>query len=744
MSVHSFGGILDSLNEAQRQAVEMRGGPVLVIAGAGSGKTRTLVHRVAYIVDQGESPDSILLLTFTRRAAAEMLSRAVELNPECRYVSGGTFHSLCNRLLRRWATRMGLQPNFTIIDPADAEQLIRGSIQELGLKSKGDKSFPKPRTIFSTISKARNMELTLPELIETQADHLWEYAQAIEQIAQAYSRSKAMHNQVDYDDLLFMAEDLLKGNPDIRQDLNAKWRHVLVDEYQDTNAVQARLLALLAGDVQEIMVVGDDAQSIYRFRGARISNIFEFPEVFAGTRVLKLERNYRSTQPILDLTNAIIEAAEHRYDKKLFTETAEGAVPKLERPRDERGQSRYVVERIRSLLAKGAKHDDIAVLFRAGRDSFDLERELTAEHISYVKYGGLKFLEAAHIKDVLAHLRVVANPQDFISWQRILLLMPGIGPAKAQQIIARVAMAAEPAQFGTQLRQSPHAEKTGRLRQLADVLDEISDLGSPPLDKMEAVLEYYESICKEQFEDWPRRMRDLGELPGLARQYENMDDLLAELVLDPPSAHAEELAGGRITLSTVHSAKGMEWANVFVIWAADGRLPAHVSIGDPEAVEEERRLMYVACTRAAKNLTILAPRESFSRYEGVRPQELSRFLEGLPDDVLAGQAAGGAVFSDAFMRAAGAAPTPEPSRQSSASARRTARSSASVGNAAVARRLLNQDRPFAVSSMVSHAKFGKGKVMGYKGEDKIMVYFQTYGLKTLVLKFAGLEQADTE
>ncbi len=735
------GGILDSLNDAQRQAVEMRGGPVLVIAGAGSGKTRTLVHRVAHIVDQGQPPESILLLTFTRRAAAEMLSRAVELNPQCRHVSGGTFHSLCNRLMRRWASRVGLQPNFTILDPADAEQLIRGSIQELGVKGKTDKSFPKPRTIFGAISKARNMELTIPELIETQADHLWEYAQPIEQIAQAYARSKALHNQVDYDDLLFMTEDLLKGNPDIRGELNAKWRHVLVDEYQDTNAVQARLLALLASGGQEIMVVGDDAQSIYRFRGARISNIFEFPEVFAGTRVVKLERNYRSTQPILDLTNAIIAAAAHRYDKKLYTETTEGVAPKLERPRDERGQSRLVTERIRSLLAKGAKHDDIAVLFRAGRDSFDLERELTAEHISYVKYGGLKFLEAAHIKDVLAHLRVIANPQDFISWQRILLLMPGVGPAKAQQIIARVAMATNPSQFGTQLRQSPYAEKTGRLRQLADLLDEISDLGSPPLDKMEAVLEYYEPVCKEQFEDWPRRMRDLGELPGLARQYESMEELLAELVLDPPSAHAEELAGGRITLSTVHSAKGMEWPHVFVIWAADGRLPAHASIGDPEAVEEERRLMYVACTRAARELTIVAPRESYSRFEGLRPQELSRFLDGLPDGVLAGQSAGGGVFSDAFLRAAGAAPAADaPARETSA--RRVAGTSSGVGNAAVARRLLNQDRPYAVSSMVSHAKFGKGKVMGYKGEDKIMVYFQTYGLKTLVLKFAGLEQAE--
>ena len=258
---------------------------------------------------------------------------------------------------------------------------------------------------------------------------------------------------------------------------------------------------------------------------------------------------------------------------------------------------------------------------------------------------------------------------------------------------------------------------------------------------MEAVLEYYEAICKEQFEDWPRRMRDLGELPGLARQYESMEDLLAELVLDPPSAHAEELAGGRITLSTVHSAKGMEWPHVFVVWAADGRLPAHASIGDPEALEEERRLMYVACTRAARELTIVAPRESYSRYEGLRPQDLSRFLDGLPDGVLAGQSTGGGVFSDAFMQAAGAAPvTDVPAR--GASAKRVGGSASGVGNAAVARRLLNQNRPYAVSSMVSHAKFGKGKVMGYKGEDKIMVYFQTYGLKTLVLKFAGLEQAD--
>ena len=733
--------ILGGLNPAQRQAVELLGRPVLVIAGAGSGKTRTLVHRVAHVVELGVDPREILLLTFTRRAAAEMLARARQLNPACAAVGGGTFHSLCNRLLRRYAARAGLMPNFTIIDPADAEHLVRGCIDELGLKGGKDERFPKPRTVFGLISASRNLELSLAELIQNREPHLWPLSKEIERVALAYAQAKQRQNQVDYDDLLFMAEALLRDNPDIQDDQRRRWRHVLVDEYQDTNAVQARLLELIRGPEQELMVVGDDAQSIYRFRGARIDNIFEFPERFAGAAVVKLERNYRSTQPILDLTNAIIEGAGQRFDKRLFTELLEGPKPRLERPRDERGQSRLVRERIQKLLADGARPEDIAVLFRAGRDSFDLERELTAEHLAYVKYGGLKFLEASHIKDVLAHLRVIANPLDFVSWQRALMLLPGVGPTTAQQIVAHLALAAGPADFGPRLRACPQGKRSAPVRQLADLMDELSDPAAPPLDKVEAALEYYEPFCREQYEDYPRRLRDLEELPGLARAFGSLEDMLAELVLDPPAAHAEELGGGRITLSTVHSAKGMEWPHVFVIWATDGRLPSSASLGDPDGLEEERRLLYVACTRAAKDLLLVAPRESFNRFDGARDQELSRFLDDLPAAVM--ESPSGAVFGEAFTRlAAPGAPGEAPVARPVAAPRAVKEPAGpKVGSVAGKMALLQHDRPFPVGGMVSHAKFGRGKVIGYRGDDKIMVHFTGYGLKTLVLKFAGLQPA---
>ena len=343
---------LNGLNEAQRYAVSLGDGPILVIAGAGTGKTRTLVHRVAHLVEQDVEPSSILLLTFTRRAAAEMLMRARKLHPACAQVEGGTFHSVAHRLLRRYGPRLGLPQNFTIIDPADAQQILKGTLEELGLNKTRDRRFPKARNLVDIISKARNLEMDLTDAIEEFTAHLWEYAEAIQAAAEAFAQVKDSQALVDYDDLLFKSEELLATDSGLRRELGRRWRHLLVDEYQDTNAVQARLLKLLSSEHQNIMAVGDDAQSIYAFRGARVKNILEFPQKFAGTRVVKLQQNYRSTQNILDLTNEVIAHAEEGYQKNLFTDNGGGARPVLLRPREQRGQSSLVVERMRGLLAR--------------------------------------------------------------------------------------------------------------------------------------------------------------------------------------------------------------------------------------------------------------------------------------------------------------------------------------------------------------------------------------------------------
>ena len=470
---------LRELNEAQAYAVTLGDGPILVIAGAGTGKTRTLVHRVAHLVERGVPAQAILLLTFTRRASAEMLARARNLNPECGSVEGGTFHSIAYRLLRRYGSRLGLPPAFTVIDPADAGLLVRGVLEEGGLKPRGERRFPKNNTLVNLISKARNLELGLPELIEAGAPQFLPYLEAIEQAAAGFARAKRDQGLVDYDDLLFMAEELLSHDQELREDLGRRWQHLLVDEYQDTNAVQGRLLGLLCSMHQNVMVVGDDAQSIYAFRGARRQNILEFPRRYPKARLVKLEQNYRSTQPILDLTNQVIALAKEGFAKRLFTEVGGGPRPELVRPRDERGQTKLVVKRIRDLLAQGVGVGDIAVLFRAGHDSYDLEVELTSEHLPFVKVGGFKFLEAAHVKDVLSHLRVLANPGDFLSWQRILMLLPQVGPKTAQQIIAHMVATGDPVEYLERLATAPQAGRTPEIKELAKLLEGISGAGHP-------------------------------------------------------------------------------------------------------------------------------------------------------------------------------------------------------------------------------------------------------------------------
>lgn len=682
-------------------------GPVLVIAGAGSGKTRTLVHRVAWLLEQGVEADSILLLTFTRRAAQEMLQRAHHLHPLARQVSGGTFHSLCHRLLRQYASHLNLPRNFTVLDRADGEHLLRAIINDKELKEKGDKHFPKAGTVLDLISKARNQELSLEDAMWQHASHLGAYLEPMETMAKEFAAQKLEQGLVDYDDLLYFTQDLLIANHDIKVSLNQRWQHLLVDEYQDTNAVQDRLVSLLAGGHRSIMVVGDDAQSIYRFRGARIENILQFPQKFKKTRVVKLEENYRSPQSILDLTNHIISESRQGFAKKLYSERKDGHLPKLLRPLDEREQTRQVLEQIESLLGRKTPLRQIAVLFRSAYDSFHLEVELNARKLPFVKVGGFRFLESSHIKDALSHLRVLANPLDFVSWQRLLMLLPGVGAKKAQGISARLAQKPE-----NYLAILAEEKKNPQMDSLIQLLGYLNTPQLVPVDAARAVIEYYEPICTEQYEDYPRRLRDLAEIPALAANYDELLQFMAEVALEPPNTHQPDY-DQYLTLSTVHSAKGLEWDHVFILWADQGRFPPGPALLDPEAMEEERRLMYVACTRAAQSLTILAPMQYYSQGQGLSRMALSSFLEDVPRSLV--EAPKARIFNLPPEIAASAKVPLKPDNPE------------------------KESRPFKIGAMVRHHTFGKGKVMGYKGPQKILVHFERLGLKILLLEFAGLE-----
>ena len=422
------------LNASQYEAATATEGPLLVIAGAGSGKTRTLTYRVARLVEAGVPPSSILLLTFTRRAAQQMLERATELlDSRCGKVAGGTFHSFGNSILRKYASHMGLNPGFAIMDRVDAEAAISILRKEIDAGST-HRSFPRKHTLANIFSRAVNKMTTIEDVVYDDYSHLSSDVETIVNLFQAYQHHKSEHQLLDFDDLLVYLQQLLKTQPDTRERISSSFRYIMVDEYQDTNKIQAEILYLLTGVHQNIMVVGDDSQSIYAFRGANFRNIMEFPNMFPGTRIITLEENYRSVQPILSLTNLIIDQATEKYSKTLFTQKTGGSIPVLVSARDENSQSLVVVRKIQELIDQGVALNQIAVLFRAGFHSFDLEIELNRQQLPFIKVGGFRFVESAHIKDVLAHLRVIANPHDRISWYRILLLIDKIGPTTAQKV----------------------------------------------------------------------------------------------------------------------------------------------------------------------------------------------------------------------------------------------------------------------------------------------------------------------
>ncbi|MGH7236256.1 MAG: ATP-dependent helicase, partial [Nitrospiraceae bacterium] len=425
-----------ALNPQQLAAVTAGDGPALVIAGAGSGKTRTLVYRVAYLIDLGNDPGTILLLTFTRKAAQEMLKRVgLLIGSRSERVSGGTFHSVANMLLRRYGRPIGLEPGFTILDRGDAEDLIGLLRTQLGLHEK-DKRFPRKGTIAEIFSKCENTLRSMEEIVLGEFEHFSEHLEDLEKLKRTYQAAKRQRQLLDYDDLLVKLRELLGAGEEARRAISQSYRYILVDEYQDTNRLQGDLIRKLAETHDNVMVVGDDSQSIYAFRGATFRNIMEFPEQFSGATIYKLEENYRSTQPILNLANEIIRGAVEKYSKRLFTQKQEGPLPVLVQAGGENAQSRFIAQKILELREEGVPLDEIAVLFRSSFHSFDLEIELSRRDLPFVKQGGFKFIETAHVKDLLAHLRVVENPLDTVSWTRVLLLVEGVGPKKAQDLVA--------------------------------------------------------------------------------------------------------------------------------------------------------------------------------------------------------------------------------------------------------------------------------------------------------------------
>ncbi len=626
------------LNQPQLKAVMFNEGPLLVIAGAGSGKTRTLTYRVARLVEDGIPPASILLLTFTRKASTEMLGRASRLlDRRCEKVAGGTFHSFANAMLRRYARAVGFDTNYSIMDRSDSLSLIGLVKKERNLNTKKG-GFPRNQTLMNIFSRSVNKAMPVEDIVFDDFAHFHDSIDAITGIFNGYQEHKARHNFFDYDDLLIYLHRLLSDHEDIRNAISSTFNFIMVDEYQDTNLLQAEIMHLLSNADNNVMAVGDDSQSIYAFRGANFANIMEFPEIFPGTTIIGLEENYRSVQPILTLTNTIIEQAEEKYEKRLFTRKEGGRPPVLVDTGSENNQSLFVVDKIKEVVRTGVPLDNIAVLFRAGFHSFDLEIELSREMIPFIKVGGFKFMESAHIKDLLSHIRVITNPYDRLGWYRILMLLERVGPKTAHDIYEDIAR--QKAGYVGILQLENASPKVSGLKALTELYALIDSMQMSVAEMGAAILRYYHPILKRRYDDHPKRLKDLEQLLVIMERYHKLEEFLTDMALEPPNSSIEDGLSDnvdvdeRLVLSTIHSAKGLEWHTVFIIWALDGRFPSLHALDSTEDLEEELRLMYVAATRARENLIITYPSQIFDKASGLYLGRPSRFVAEIPDMIL--------------------------------------------------------------------------------------------------------------
>jgi DNA helicase-2/ATP-dependent DNA helicase PcrA len=637
---------LDRLNDQQRAAAtHPRDVPLLIVAGAGTGKTNTLAHRVAHLIAQGTDPGRILLLTFTRRAAHEMLKRvesilSVSHSSSHRFSHaktwGGTFHAIANRLLRLHRQSLGLGDAFTVIDRSDAEDLLNEVRSEHSL-DKADVRFPRKGTCLAIYSRCVNASEPVEQVLKTHFPWCMSYPEQLKSLFRAYVSRKQEQNVLDYDDLLLWWFHLMQDEP-LAAEVCARFDAVLVDEYQDTNALQASILRRLCPDGRGLTVVGDDAQSIYAFRAATVHNILDFPRLYPRAAVLKLEQNYRSVQPILDATNAVISLCPRRHDKDLFSTRRSQQRPRLVNVTDEDQQCDYVIRRILEHHEAGIALRKQAVLFRAAHHSDALEVELSRRNIPFVKYGGLKFLEAAHVKDVLSILRLAENPRDSTSALRVLQLIDGIGPAHAKRAIDF--LASHQHDVASWRDFDPPLAASQVWTDFVMLMMRLRPDGFPLPEQIAQVKHFYAPILEKRYDQAHVRKRDIEQLEQISSTFANRSTMLTELALDPPSA-TQDLAGpplreeDYLILSTIHSAKGCEWDCVYLIHAADGNIPSDMATGSDEEIEEERRLFYVALTRARDFLEVIFPLKYYAKKWSTGDRhtyaQITRFL---PESIL--------------------------------------------------------------------------------------------------------------
>lgn len=632
----------EALNSEQLAVVTAGSGPILVLAGPGSGKTRTLTYRVAYLLEHGVKPEEILLVTFTVKAARQMLDRVEQLlkvRPEGLW--GGTFHHIGNLLLRRHAERIGRSPTFGILDEEDAKDLIQASAGDLKAAA-AQTRLPQANVLEAIFSLAVNTCRSLEEIVASQYPQFSEQLPFIERVHTRYQQRKERANLMDYDDLLALWLKLLVEHPDLKARYNEQFRSVLVDEYQDTNRLQFELIRHLGGPHHNVLAVGDDAQSIYAFRGAEVENLLQFPKVFPGTTLYRLETNYRSTPEILKLANLSIRINTRQFPKTLRGTHPTGTLPAVVPLTDVKQQAAFIAQRILELREEGIPLAEMAVLFRARFQAAELELEMFKRNIPYLVRGGVRFFEQAHIKDVLAYLRILNNPNDEVAWSRVLKLEHGIGPTLAHRIWETLSKTADPLQRALEGKAElslPSRALSGWKR-LRNLLKELTH-GPHERQPAELILQVlnggYEEQMKSRFEDYKDRREDLEQLVNLASHYKGVERLIEDLTLREPFK-GETIRGWEepdefLVLSTIHQAKGLEWSVVFLIGLVDGQFPHPKSIEDPLQLEEERRLFYVAVTRTKKELYLTYPLTRYSYQRGETLMRPSTFLQELPEDL---------------------------------------------------------------------------------------------------------------
>ncbi len=617
------------LNKNQYLASTNINGSILVIAGAGSGKTRTIIYRLAYMLEKEINPQNILLLTFTRKSADEIIKRANLLIEDVRanQIMSGTFHSFANFILRKYHAVLGIQANFTIIDASDSEDIIDLIRQELKFDKK-NKAFPKKSRIQTIISKARNCSVTILEVIDKEYKGLSDFLEEIQILAETYSEYKKANNIIDYDDLMEFLRDSLRDNSEFRNKIQEKYKYIMVDEFQDTNIVQKEIVDLIAAKYKNIMVVGDDSQSIYAFRGADVENILIFPDTYPECKIIKIEQNYRSTQDILDFTNSIVNHSKIGYKKHLFSDNKKSGKPIIKKFYSPEDEASFIVSRILDLREENIPLDEMAVLYRSSYHANFIQAELLRRNIPYVVYGGLKFTERRHVKDIISYLKVIFNHYDAVAWNRILKLISGVGGATSSKLIASI----QNNNGIPDLKLFKGKKFAQSLEELLQTLNSINSQEMSIPQKIDMLKAYYEPILKMMEDDYKTRLLDVDVLYNMATKYERLERFLSDFALEPPSKSfqdkstplIDETEESPLVLSTIHSAKGLEWNTVFIPHLLDGLVPSSNSIVSIDYLEEERRLFYVGCTRAKERLYLTMPSQ-FSLWDSFLTHP-SRFM----------------------------------------------------------------------------------------------------------------------